>query len=271
MIIADHEFDQIAALALKMFGLQLDSSKINMVSRRLSARVRASGHNDFVGYTEFLMKNQAEQRQLLTALTTNTTHFFREEHHFKTMTDDALPALKKRAASGKPVRIWSAACSRGQEPYSIAMSLMEAWPEMTTQDARILATDIDPDVLSKASKGIYTADELADISTARLRSFFDQPDKTGTAKVRREVRELISFGQLNLPANWPFKGMFDIIFCRNVAIYFPPEIQAKLWQRLAAQLHPGGYLFIGHSERIAPKSLGTLEPMGKTTYRKGTQ
>lgn len=271
ILLSDADFAAIAKRAYREFGLHLPSTKKDLVYSRLVKRVRQLGFSDFSSYCALLdsPEGEAEQRELLTALTTNVTHFFREGHHFQTLRDTVLPPLLQAARQGKRVRIWSAGCSAGQEPYSLAFTVLGLCPEVAKFDVRILATDIDPEILQKAEKGIYPKSELTAIPEPARSKLTQSVEGAGEVfSIDQKVRDLVRFGELNLMRDWPMRGQFDIIFCRNVAIYFDKDTQSRLWQRFNNVLVDGGYLFIGHSERVAGPAEQSLQPVGITTYHK---
>ena len=211
-----------------------------------------------------------ERGRMLTALTTNGTRFFREPHHFDHLRDKVLPPLLAAAAKGARVRIWSAACSNGQEPYSIALTILSCMPEAASLDIRVLATDIDQVVLEAARIGRYS-DELVAPIPASLRQRWFRPSRDNTADwlVGDELRRLVGFRELNLVAGtWPMRGPFDVIMCRNVLIYFAEETQAAVFARFAPLLPPNGVLYIGHSERLSGRATSAFRSEGITTYRK---
>ncbi len=262
----DADFEALARLARSEFGLSLAVSKKPLVYSRLARRLRARGLASFREYMALLDRDgeAAERLELVSALTTNVTSFFRERHHFETLRSALIPELSGQ----KRVRIWSAGCSSGQEAFSIAMTLLDALPP-GPRDTRILATDIDPAILRKARLGRYPAEDCetvpADFRTRWLRA---APGEAETVEVGPELRAMISFAELNLICDWPFSGPFDAIFCRNVAIYFDQETQQRLWDRFSAKLRAGGLLFIGHSERLSGPALADFSTAGVTTYRK---
>lgn len=263
----DEDFRALAHLARTQFGLSLAESKKPLVYSRLTRRLRARNIHRFDEYMSLLdiPDEQDERLQLISALTTNVTSFFREKHHFETLRNVVLPKL----ASRRRIRIWSAGCSTGQEAYSIAMTILDAVPDAACRDIRILATDIDPAVVKRAKEGSYTAEDIETIPAEMRRAWIRaSADAGGRNELAAEVKHLISFGELNLVDTWPFQGPFDAIFCRNVAIYFDQETQQHLWQRFAAMLDKDAHLFIGHSERVAGPALQALETAGVTTYRK---
>lgn len=268
---SDADFRAIAELAQDRFGLSLAESKKPLVYSRLSRRLKSRQINSFTDYLVLLNKRDEEQErlELISALTTNVTSFFREKHHFDTLRDALAGDLGKRARAGGRVRLWSAGCSSGQEPYSIAMTVLEALPEAARLDLRILATDIDPKIVEKARAGDYPAEEVSGIP-ANLRGKWLSASTGNEARysVAADVKALITFNELNLVNSWPIKGPFDVIFCRNVAIYFGQQTQQTLWQRFTTMLSPAGLLFIGHSERITGPALKSVEGIGITSYRK---
>jgi chemotaxis protein methyltransferase CheR len=263
------EFARIALIAKREAGLSLAIAKKSMISTRIARRLRDTGKPDFGSYLDHLETSEGagELRMLISALTTNVSHFFREEHHFETLVTEVMPRLAAEARSGRRIRIWSAGCATGQEPYSIAMALLRAFPEAPSWDLRILATDIDEVVLARATAGRYAERQLDGVPPDDRRRFFRAAG--GDAfDVREDLRALIRFSPLNLIAEWPLRGPFDVIFCRNVVIYFDAPTQAALWPRFHRMLGPDGILFIGHSERLDPASARGFESIGVTSYRK---
>lgn len=263
------EFDRIAKIAHREAGLSLSEAKRAMIASRLTRRLRATGAGDFGAYLALLESEvgEDERQHLISALTTNVTNFFRENHHFRTLETEVLPRLAPRAKAGQRIRIWSAGCSTGQEPYSIAMSVLRVVPDAARLDIRILATDIDATVLATAKNGCYPAQQLEAVEPALKRQFFSKT-LGGDLEVAETLRALVSFRQLNLIGPWPVRGPFDVIFCRNVVIYFDADTQAALWPRFHQVLAPGGMLFIGHSERLDPQTTERFSSAGVTTYRK---
>ena len=265
----DADFALIARRAQADFGLHLTEAKKDLVYSRLAKRLRHLGLADFRSYCRLVeAPDSADERmQMLSALTTNVTHFFREEHHFQTLREKVLPPLIAAARSGRRLRLWSAGCSAGQEPYSLAFTILQLCPEAARHDIRILATDVDPAILARAREGVYDNDEMKSLpAEVRARHIVEAPG--ARLAVGEKARALISFGELNLMQDWPIRGPFDVIFCRNVAIYFDKETQSRLWSRFADMLPDGGHLFIGHSERVAGPAAQMLETVGVTTYRK---
>jgi chemotaxis protein methyltransferase CheR len=267
------DFEAIAKFALREFGLSLPSSKTQLVKSRLARRLRALKLPSFAAYRSLLEgpNGQAERNELLSSLTTNVTKFFREIHHFEDLVKDVMPQLVARACQGERIRIWSAGCSSGQEPYSIALTALKCHPQIATKNFKILATDIDPSIISKAREATYQNAEIASVDPKFFRmSDIIRPvqEKEGCFTVSKDVRGLVTFGVLNLIEDLPFNGSFNVIFCRNVAIYFDRETQQNLWSRFSSLLPPGGKLFIGHSERIVRADQPKLEPCGVTVYKK---
>lgn len=265
----DADFAVIARRVQADYGLHLTGSKKNLVYSRLTKRLRQLGLADFQSYCRLIESADAadERIEMLSALTTNVTQFFREDHHFQTLRETVLPPLIAAARSGRRLRLWSAGCSAGQEAYSLAFTVLDMCPEAARFDIRILATDVDPAILARARDGIYDADEMKSLPDAMRARHITATDGARFA-VGEKARALISFGELNLMQDWPISGPFDVIFCRNVAIYFDKDVQSRLWSRFAKMLPVGGHLCIGHSERVAGPATQTLESVGVTTYRK---
>lgn len=268
---SDADFAAIARLAQQDFGLHLTEAKKELVYSRLSRRLRQLGLTDFQTYCQILEGADAETERLemLSALTTNVTHFFREGHHFTTLRDTVLPPLIAAAKRGGRLRLWSAGCSAGQEPYSLALTVLELCPDAAHHDIRILATDVDPAILARAEAGIYRDEEVISLpEPLQTRYLQPVPGDANYFAIGTRPRALIRFGVLNLMGDWPIKGPFDAIFCRNVAIYFNKDTQARLWSRFADLLTPEGHLCIGHSERVAGPAAALFAAAGVTTYRK---
>ena len=258
------DFRAIADLLYAASGIHLADAKATLVYSRIAKRVRKLGLDSFRAYCDLLRSDpdHPEHAAMLSALTTNVTRFFREPHHFDHMARDLLPPLIAKARAGGRVRLWSAGCSAGHEPYSMAMTLLDAFPDAAKFDVRILATDIDPLVVEHARRGLYNDGDVEPIA-APLRSKFMNRAGSGW-QVTPALAELLSFGSLNLMEDWPMRGKFDAIFCRNVAIYFDEPTQTRLFTRFAERLTPDGRLYIGHSERsLIPQ----LTSAGLTIYR----
>lgn len=260
------QYRRIAKIARDAAGLMIPESKAAMVRSRLSRRMRVHGIESVSDYLDRIEAGDADElREMIAVLTTNVTSFFREDHHFKTLSTDIADGLLQKARSGNRVRIWSAGCSLGAEPISIAITLLEHSSAFLGSDTRILATDIDRHILSAAKTGLYPEDMLRDLTPDQKQRYFRAAENQKIG-VSDDIKRMISFRELNLIGAWPMRGQFDVIFCRNVAIYFDEETQAGVWSRFAESLVPGGWLFVGHSERV-PDSIG-LKPSGNTAYRK---
>lgn len=270
--IDSRSFEAIAQLAYRESGLQLAVEKTSMIQSRLRHRLRALNIPDFENYSAFVCSEdgQQERRHMISALTTNVSHFFREQHHFdileKFLKSDCLQKLR----SGQKVRIWSAGSSNGQEAFSIAMTILETIPEASDLDIRILATDIDSQVVEFARSAAYPGRLISGIPTQYLQKYFTKDDSSQDETVYHanpSIRKLVSFNELNLLSKWPMQQKMDVIFCRNVVIYFDLETQNALWPRFHQQLKPSGYLFLGHSERIGDPQLAGFKTDGPTAYR----
>jgi chemotaxis protein methyltransferase CheR len=266
--LSDREFARIKARVYEAAGISLSDAKRTLVVARLAKIVRTRRLGSFDAYLDHLERQgTAEEAQdFINALTTNLTRFWREDHHFDHLNTYVGELIKARrgSASTRRLRIWSAGCSTGQEPYTIALSLLSAWPELKQWDFRILATDIDTSVVARAAAGIYPENELSGLAPERARLFEKLPD--GRIRVPGAAASLIAFKPLNLLGTLPMKGPFDAIFCRNVAIYFDKPTQANVFGKLAKLLAPEAMLYIGHSENLGPQS-GNFRLMGKTTYQ----
>ena len=254
--------DRVYALA----GIKLGDQKQDLVYSRLSKRLRILGLDNFGSYLNLLdsPEGQGEVEFMLNALTTNLTSFFREIHHFDHLKSTALNESLEQSAD-RSLRIWSSACSTGEEPYSIAMTVLESGLDPRRSDIRVLATDINTDVLEQASLGQYSSAILSKCP-ANYRRYF-QTSSNGNGEVNAAVKNLIRFRQLNLLGRWPMKRQFDIIFCRNVLIYFDSETKARLVERFVDALKPNGWLYLGHSESASGVH-PALKPSGRTVYRK---
>ena len=256
------DFERIRTLLYQHSGIKLSASKSNMVYSRLTRRLRATGLKSFQDYLQRVERDQGEEWDaFINALTTNLTAFFREPHHFPLLRDHVL-SLRKR-----PLRLWCSAASTGEEPYTMAMTMVDAFGSFKPP-VQIIATDIDTNVLSKAQAGIYPLDRVEKLPPETLKRFFlkGSGNNAGYVQVRKELRDLISFSQLNLlDARWPVSGTFDVIFCRNVMIYFDKDTQYKILKRFAPMLETHGLLFAGHSESLH-HAADFFKLRGKTVY-----
>lgn len=266
------DFERIAAFAYREFGLSLQPSKKNLVYSRLIKRLRALNLPGFQPYCDLIESPEgaAEHEAVVSALTTNVTHFFRETHHFDLLAQLVVKPRLQALRGGERMRIWSAGCSAGMEPYSIAMTLLDALPEAAQLNIRILATDVDPVILARAREARFSAEEVQPIPD-RMKSWALGPAEAGRHRIMPKVAQMVRFAELNLMQDWPVRGPFDAIFCRNVAIYFDKPTQARLWQRFSGLLAPGGFLFIGHSERLSGPAETAFTSVGTTAYRKKNQ
>jgi chemotaxis protein methyltransferase CheR len=266
----DRDYRRIAALMYSDAGIDMRESKSELVYSRLTKRLRALNLDSFRDYCDLVERPDSgdERLEMLSALTTNVTRFFRERPHFDHLERHALPPLVAQARKGGKVRIWSAGCSTGQEPYSIALSLLAVEPQAHVLDVKILATDIDPRVIACGREGLYPEGALADVpSTLRARYFVADPGTPGSYRIADEAKKVVSFRTLNLHGDWPMRGHFQVIFCRNVVIYFDEQGQRTLWGRFASKLAPEGWLYVGHSERVVGAASAMLRSAGVTIYQ----
>ncbi len=262
----DQDFRSFVQLAYDHTGIVLGDQKREMVYSRLARRIRFLGLQTFAQYHDYLLNDKTgEIDHFINAITTNLTSFFRENHHFEFLRDNVIPMLKSEHRRDHKVRIWSAGCSTGEEPYSLAIQFSEEFPNVGW-DIKILATDLDSNVLSHGRNGIYDAERIKGLSKARVSRWFEKVDKE-KVEVNPVLKRLIRFNRLNLLGSWPIKNKFDVVFCRNVLIYFNRETQATLFERYASVLKVGGYMMIGHSESV-PKSCGRFKSIGKTIYQR---
>jgi chemotaxis protein methyltransferase CheR len=268
------DFNALRALVHQVTGISLAESKRNLVYGRLARRLRALGMETFAEYRQLLVAEPegAEMVEFCNAITTNLTSFFREPHHFEYLRQHRLVPLVN-ARPGHRVRIWSAGCSTGEEPYSIAMTACEALgrgPDHAPNvDLKILATDLDSQVLARARAGVYCGDRIKGINAAQLGKFFAARREGASPEyaVKPSVARLITFKQLNLMHELPMRGPLDVIFCRNVVIYFDKDTQRRLFQRFARLQRPGDLLFIGHSESMFKVS-DAYTLIGRTIYQR---
>jgi chemotaxis protein methyltransferase CheR len=267
------EFHAIAAIMQREARIHLVEGKVTLVHSRLSRRLREHGLAGFRDYVALVERDATERAAMVAALTTNHTHFFREAHHFQHLREQVLPGLQARARAGEPVRLWSAGCSTGEEVYSIAMTLAgedrtsAAW--LRHGDVRLLATDIAPHAVAAVVQSVYTAATVEPIPPA-FRAQWLQAEGDDYAIVD-DLRRLVTARPLNLFGPWPMRQLYDAIFCRNVMIYFEDSAKAELEARLVAMLHPGGHLYIGHSERLIGPAAEAMRPVGQTAYAKVAQ
>nr|WP_326527876.1 CheR family methyltransferase [Rhodoferax sp.] len=260
----DADFDRVQALIYKRAGISLHDGKHAMVYSRLSRRLRETGHGSFDQYLGWLESSEGpEWQEFINALTTNLTSFFREQHHFEIFSD----YLRSRP-SGAPCNVWCSAASTGEEPYSIVMTAFEALGQRS--NFKLVASDIDSKVLATAAQGVYKMDALRGLDAARVRNFFmrGKGANEGMVRVKPELRQCIEFMMVNLIRDdWPFKEHFDVVFCRNVMIYFDAHTQRQVLERIHRVMKPGSLLFVGHAENFSDsRDLFVLK--GKTAYER---
>jgi len=257
------DFERVRKLIYQHAGISLSPVKQDMVYSRLARRLRATGKHTFAEYLDALEKNGGDEwERFVNSLTTNLTSFFREPHHFP-----ILAAHLRKIGTRRPIRIWCSAASTGEEPYSIAMTVAETFGSSTSH-VSIFASDLDTNVLETARKGVYSIDRVEKLSPEQLRKFFlrGTGNQEGYVAVRPELKNLIEFQRINLlDASYPVKGPVDIIFCRNVMIYFDKPTQYKILARFAPMLQPDGLMFAGHSESFL-HAADLFRSQGKTVY-----
>ena len=260
------DYHRIQVVAFNKTGITLSNQKKHMIYSRLARRIRHLKLNNFHQYCELIERdNSCEENDFINAITTNLTAFFRENHHFEFLKNQLIPQLISRNKATKRLRIWAAGCSTGEEPYSIALILNDL-NELSSWDVKILATDLDTNVLNTAKNGHYPIDRLATIPKP-YHHFLRFNRKKTRFKFNAQIQKYITFKQLNLLDNWPMQGPFDVIFCRNVVIYFDAKTQQKLFFRYAELCHEQSHLFIGHSENLHHLN-GTFISLGRTIYAK---
>jgi len=262
------DFDYLRKIVTETTGILADEDKYSLYYSRLARRVRQLGLKDFSQYRHFLDSHrESEIIELVNSVTTNLTSFFRENHHFEFIRDQIIPEKNKRGE--RKLRIWSAGCSTGEEPYSIAMTLAESIPDYRHWDINILASDLDSHVVKTAAEGIYDESRIKGINEARLQRFFkkERGEKAGRLKIHPDMQQMITFKQLNLLHHWPIFETMDFIFCRNVVIYFDKTTKNNLVDRYADITADAGYLFMGHSETLF-RATQRFKLLGKTIYQK---
>ncbi|MBC8352020.1 MAG: protein-glutamate O-methyltransferase CheR [Planctomycetes bacterium] len=273
--ISTRAFEQLRDFIRAESGISLGSAKRDLLCSRLARRIRHLGLRGYDEYYHHLLtvdRDGTELQQMVNCVTTTKTDFFRESHHFDFLRNHAIRQWRANAAatSNFKLRIWSTACSRGHEPYSVAITLMDHFGPRVGWDIKILGTDINTDVLEIAERGIYPIEEIADLPReVRDRHFMKGTGRwVRTVRVRDELRRMVAFRRLNIAASdWPFQGAFNAIFCRNVMIYFDEPQQRQLVAKLSERLESGGNLFLGHSENQSWLT-NYVEPLGQTIYCK---
>lgn len=264
------DFRAVSEIAHREAGIVLPQGKAMLVYSRLSPLVRNTGCATFSAYVMRIREDAAERKKAICALTTNHTFFYRESHHFDHFRDEIRPELLQRLERGGKVRLWSAGCSSGEETWSLGMTLLgpdhAAGVALARRDVRILASDIATHALAKASAARYRAEDLKAVPEPLRRAWTSQ--QGDDAIISPELQAMVRFRQLNFLGEWPMKGRFDVIFCRNVMIYFDNPTKERLVERFAQMLTPDGTLYVGHSERVTGPALDQLAPMGPTVYRR---
>jgi len=266
---SDRHFSKISAFVTAHTGILLPPAKKDMVYSRLSKHVRKLFQGSFDTFCDAIENGDDEIKELLiNAITTNLTAFFREKHHFDYLKQYVFPELMLKNKTTKRIRIWSAGCSTGEEPYSLAICLHEFFRDKKDWDVKVLATDLDANVLEQAASGIYAIERLTQFSENEKKSWFTRGKvNTDLVKVKSFLQNYIVFKRLNLLHTFPMRGPFDVIFCRNVIIYFDKATQRDLFHRFAEKILPGGYMFIGHSETLFNISEQFVS-VGNTIYRR---
>ena len=264
--LSDEDFQTISKKVYKACGSVLGPHKREMVYSRLARRIRANQLDSFSTYLKYLDNHEDQElSQFINAITTNLTSFFREHHHFEYLSQVIVPQLLEKNKHSKRVRIWSAGCSTGEEPYSIAMTIFNRFP--SDWDVKVLATDLDSNVLSKAQSGVYDSGNVTGLDGRVLKKWFLKSADGHAYKIKPTLQSLIYFKRLNLLEKWPMKGPFDVIFCRNVLIYFDKETKDKLFMKYHQILGEQRHLFIGHSETMG-KEHHEFKNLGRTMYQK---
>ncbi|MBR9804996.1 protein-glutamate O-methyltransferase CheR [bacterium] len=267
IVLSDKEFSSMSKLIRDRFGIDLKDEKRDLIPRRLNKRLKQLGLSSYAAYIQYLERHwDGEYQTLANAITTNLTSFFRERHHFDFISEQFIPDILERKSLQRRIRIWSAACSTGEEPYSIAMTLHQHANSIGHFDIKILATDIDTNVLTTAASGEYTGNQLSGIDPEILESSFDAIGNK-RYQVRSHLSDYVHFRRLNFFDNWPMRGNFDLIVCRNALIYFNEQTQRQLLEKFARHQQPGDYLIVGHSESLE-RLTTQYELIGKTTYKR---
>ena len=263
----DRDFEHLRQLVRQHTGISLDDSKRQLIVARIGRRLKRLQLSSYSEYCELVSHREApELEAFVNAVTTNLTSFFREPAHFEHLAEVVVPAWLRNKADRR-LRVWSAGCSSGEEAYCIAITLSETVPD--DWDWRVLGTDLDSNMLAQACNGVYPADRASNIDAAHLARWFRKGagSNAGQVRVRDQLRRTIAFKRLNLIGEWPMRGQFDAIFCRNVVIYFDKATQAKLFDRFADQMMTGGKLYIGHSETLF-NVCGRFRLVAPTIYEK---
>jgi chemotaxis protein methyltransferase CheR len=264
------DFDRICRFIHDTAGIRMTDANERMVYSRLAGRIQDLGLDSFSEYIDLATSSRSldERERLISSLTTNTTHFYRESYHFDYLAETVLPRLAERARAGERVRLWSAGCSTGEEAYSLAACVSHGFPDVDRYDVKILATDIDLAVLARAETASYPLVCFREMPEELTKQYFGPVAGTDHRTPTPAIRSLITFRHLNLIGHWPFSGRFDVIFCRNVAIYMDALTQEHIWTGFHQALKPDGHLFIGHSERLSPSLRQSFSMVGNTIHRR---
>lgn len=271
--IDDRVFEHYKSLIYHLAGIVLTDDNRSMVEGRIQGRMRTLGLGNASEYLQYVNSNlEKEQEHLINALTTNMTAFFREKHHFDYLAQEIKALVyKKGYISKRKIRVWSAGCSTGEEAYSIAMTIKDAIPDLNSIDCKILATDIDSNVLREAVKGVYESSKVNAIPDHYLNKWFvrGKGQNAHLVRVKKELRDMISFKKLNLNDEWPLRQKYDFVFCRNVLIYFSESDVRKILEKISELLSMGGKLLVGHSENVL-KYTSIYDLVGNSIYEKSS-
>ncbi len=265
--LSESEFEGLRQLVLEYTGISLSPAKIELVKRRFAPRLRALELDTFSAYVNFVKRHPKELSFFSDAITTNLTSFYREKHHFDLLKEELLPGMLKKHERDRRLRFWSAGCSTGQEAYTLGIELFESIPNLRGLDVKILATDLDSKCLRTCKDGVYSQKDLEKVPPDVARRYFDPLPGTPMFRVAQKVQDLVTFKRLNFLDEFPMKGPFDLIICRNVFIYFDKRMQAKVMAKFAKLQQPGDYLFLGHSESVGELT-NDYELVGLTTYKR---
>ena len=270
-VMTDRELKEFSAFIYSELGIKITQTKKTMLQARLQRRLRTLNMKSYGQYLEYLQSLrglEVELPQMVDAVTTNTTSFFREPKHFEYLVQHILPQWQKKKP-GRTFTVWNAGCSSGEEPYSTAMTLMDYSERISPLNFSIVATDISTDILKKASRAIYEEERIATIPAEYRRKFLlrSKNKERRLVRVVPELREAVSFRRLNFMDDFQFRESMDLIFCRNVMIYFDRKTQHELVRKFCNHLEPGGHLFIGHSESLAGADL-PLKQLAPATYQR---
>lgn len=270
--LTDSLFQKFGALIYQKTGIYLKPEKKELLNARLGKRLRACGIDSFKKYYEYVLHDQSGEEliHLIDSVSTNFTSFFREQSHFDFLTAAALPSLMEERKGGrKNLSFWSAACSSGEEPYTLAMVVEEFLENYSGWHYKIMATDISTRVLAQAKRGVYANDRITKVPPLFLKKYFQRGvgKSAGFVKIKETIKQKLTFDRFNLMGDFPWRAELDVIFCRNVMIYFNRQTQQELVEKFYNALMPGGYLFIGHSESITSLN-HNFKQMDATAYRK---